>query len=184
MTDARQEPVLREEISGGIVSIDGLLAHQELVFRVCLGYARNYAEAEDLTQEVYLKAHRSLARLKDPSLAREWLLRIARNACLDHQKRDRRRTILLRLWGEQSAATPGAARTDGGLEDRIENLKSAVRRLPRRLRDIFVLREYGRLTYEELAAALSLKKGTVMSRLNRARGRIAAALQETTHDRP
>src|SRR5512139_933340 len=90
MTDARQEPVLREEISAGALTIDGLLAHQELVFRVCLGHARNYAEAEDLAQEVYLKAHRSLARLKDPSLAREWLLRIARNACLDHQKRNRR----------------------------------------------------------------------------------------------
>ncbi len=184
MTDAPQDSTPGEEISGGIVSIAGLLVHQELVFRVCLGYSRDYAEAEDLAQEVYLKAHQSLARLKDPSLAREWLLRIARNACFDHQRRNRRRTILLRRWGEQAAATPDASIFDGDLEARIANLKSAVRRLPRRLRDIFVLREYGHLTYEELAAALSIKKGTVMSRLNRARGRIAAALQETNHDRP
>jgi RNA polymerase sigma-70 factor, ECF subfamily len=184
MTDTPQDSTPGEEVSGGIVSIAGLLVHQELVFRVCLGHAGNYAEAEDLAQEVYLKAHQSLARLKDPSSAREWLLRIARNACLDHQKRNRRRRILLRLWGEQAAATLDASISDGDLEARIADLKSAVRRLPRRLRDIFVLREYGHLTYEELAAALSLKKGTVMSRLNRARGRIAAALQETNHDRP
>jgi RNA polymerase sigma-70 factor (ECF subfamily) len=184
MTDARQDRPLPEGISVGAVTIDGLLAHQELIFRVCLGHARNYAEAEDLTQEVYLRAHRGLARLKDPSLAREWLLRIARNACLDHHKKNRLRAILLRRWGEPAAAAAGASSTNGDLDERIENLKSAVRRLPRRLRDIFVLREYGHLSYDELAATLSLKKGTVMSRLNRARGRIAAALQETTHDRP
>jgi RNA polymerase sigma-70 factor (ECF subfamily) len=50
--------------------------------------------------------------------------------------------------------------------------------VPAKLRDIFVLREYGHLTYDELAAALSLNKGTVMSRLNRARRKIAAALEE------
>jgi len=178
MTDALQNPALREEISGRAVSIDGLLAHQELVFRICLGHSRNYAEAEDLTQEVFLRAHQNLARVREPSLAREWLLRITRNACLDHQKRNRLRGMLLRRWVKEPDATPDHSNPRADLDDRVGQLKSAVRRLPGKLRDIFVLREYGHLTYEELAAALGLKKGTVMSRLNRARRKIAASLQE------
>ncbi|OGD18405.1 MAG: hypothetical protein A2W03_06760 [Candidatus Aminicenantes bacterium RBG_16_63_16] len=177
MTDAPQDQALPEAV-GGVVSIDRLLAHQELVFRICLGHSRNYVEAEDLTQEVFLKAHQSLAGLREPSLAREWLLRIARNACLDHQKRNRLRAVLLRRWANEAGPAPDSSGCQVDVDDRIRRLKSAVRRLPAKLRDIFVLREYGHLTYEEIAAALSLRKGTVMSRLNRARRKIAAALEE------
>lgn len=68
-------------------------------------------------------------------------------------------------------------------DERIGLLKTAVRRLPKKMRDVFVFREYGGLAYEEIAVTLGLKKGTVMSRLNRARRRIAAAIKEKTDDR-
>lgn len=181
MTDTAREPAVSEGITARTavrLSIDDLLIHQELVFRICLGHSRNYAEAEDLTQEVYLKAHQKLAGLREPSLAREWLLRIARNTCLDHQKKDRLRAVRLRLWATETAAMPGPSGTGGDPDERIGQLKSAVRRLPGKLRDIFVLREYGHLSYEELVSTMGLKKGTVMSRLNRARRKIAAALEE------
>ncbi len=181
MTDAPREPAVGQGTAARaavVLSVDDLLACQELVFRICLGYSRNYAEAEDMTQEVYLKAHQNLAGLREPSLAREWLLRIARNTCLDHQKKDRLRAVLLRLWAKEAAAAPDTHDACAEPDDRIGKLKSAVRWLPGKLRDIFVLREYGHLTYEELASTLGLKKGTVMSRLNRARRKIGAALEE------
>jgi RNA polymerase sigma factor (sigma-70 family) len=128
MTDQFQNREVPEAVSGGAVSIDGLLAHRELVFRICLGHSRNYAEAEDLTQEVFLRAHQNLARVREPSLAREWLLRITRNACLDHHKRNRLRAMLLRRWGQPSAVTPDAADAGPDPADRIRRLKSAVRR--------------------------------------------------------
>jgi len=178
MTDAFQKRDVPRELSDGAVSIDELLAYQELVFRVCLGHSRNYAEAEDLTQEVFLKAHQGLSGLREPSLARNWLLRIARNIYLDHQKATRVRAVLLRRWAKAPEPSSGPEGPEGDLDDRIAQLKSAVRLLPKKLRDIFVLREYGHLTYEEMAATLALNKGTVMSRLNRARRRIALALRE------
>ena len=183
MTDAAQDRSAGETTPAA-VSIDDLLVHQELVFRVCLGYSRNYAEAEDLAQDVYLRAQQGLGSLREPSLAREWLLRITRNACLDLRKTNRGRAALLRRWFREPGPAPGPEAACGDGDDRLGRLKAAVGRLPGKLRDIFVLREYGHLSYEELGAALSLNKGTVMSRLNRARARIAAEIKETSHERP
>jgi RNA polymerase sigma-70 factor (ECF subfamily) len=183
MTGLLRNPVSRDKASVSALSIEGLLVHQETVFKICLGFARDYAEAEDLTQEAYLKACQSLQNLRNPPQVREWLIRIAKNACLDQQKKDRTRGIILRRWARESeATTPAEAAKDP--DNKRRRLKSAVRRLPQKLRTVFILREYGRLTYDDLAATLGLRKGTVMSRLSRARGRIAAALQEKNHGRP
>ncbi len=146
-----------------------------------MGYSRNYAEAEDLTQEVYLKAYRGLASLVDPLLVKEWLFRITKNACLDHLKKARTRGVLLRRAGHELDGTPDPA-FDEDLARHIRLLKEAIGHLPEKLRTVFVLREYGHLSYEELARMLKLKIGTVMSRLNRARVRLAAALKEKIHD--
>lgn len=181
MTDVPQDAIIREKISGEAVSIGTLLGYQETVFLICLGYSRNYAEAEDLTQETYLKACQSLPGVREPASAKEWLFRIAKNVCLDHQKTARVRGMLLRRWAREQDPGP-PCQIDLELDKRIAQFKSAVRRLPKKLRDIFVLREYGHLTYEELAATLRISKGTVMSRLSRARRRIAAALEEQGHE--
>lgn len=181
MTDTSQDSTRQEKISGGTIPLEGLLAYQETVFRICLGYSGNYAEAEDLAQEAYLKAYQSLTNLRDSSSAKDWLIRIAKNACLDRQKKLRTQGSWLRRWAKEiNFDSPAAA--EESLEGRIQQLKRAIRRLPKKLRSIFVLREYGHLTYDELAAALDLNKGTVMSRLSRARQRVASVLQEKSDE--
>jgi RNA polymerase sigma-70 factor (ECF subfamily) len=168
-----------EERQKPFLALDDLLAYQEGVFRICLGFSRNYTEAEDLAQDVYLRAFQNLNRLRNPSQVREWLLRIAKNTCLDRQKRDRGRERLLRQ-AAQSEVRAADAPSDPAADERLIRMKSAVRALPRKLSMVFVLRAYGHLSYEEIAAALRLRKGTVMSRLNRARRRLAAVLTEKT----
>jgi RNA polymerase sigma-70 factor, ECF subfamily len=165
------------------VTLEDLLAHRESVFRICLGFSRNYAEAEDLAQDVYLRAHRGLSGLKNPAAARDWLFRIARNACADHTKTSRLRRALLLRFGTRAEAGPPPA-DEGAGDPRLDRLKAAVRGLPPRLREVFVLREYAHLTYEDIGRTLDLKPGTVMSRLNRARTAIARALQESRHEEP
>jgi len=175
--------------SRAAVSIESLFVHRETVFRICLGFSRNYAEAEDLAQDVYLKAHRNLPRLKNPDMAQEWLFRIAKNACLDHQKTSRLRRLLLFQWTVRRPETRPAA-GNGAAGDSasrpphpgLSDLKAAVRSLPPKLREAFVLREYAHLSYEEIGAALDLKTGTVMSRLHRARAAVARKLQEIRHE--
>lgn len=154
------------------------MAWREDVFKICLGFARNYADAEDLSQDVYLKALRKIGTVRTPRAARGWLLRIARNTCLDHRKRARLfQTFRLR----ENDSETGAAQPDadlGAAPGRLARLKEAVGRLGRRQKEVFVLREYGELSYEEVAAVLGIKVGTVMSRLNRARRSLERSMKE------
>jgi len=160
--------------------LEELLAHRETVFRLCLGFARNYAEAEDLAQEVFLKAMAAVETLRDPGRSREWLLRIARNTCLDHGKQRRIRAMLLLRFAAEPVVENAAAGIPA--DDVLASiLRKAVACLPKRLKDVFIMREYADLSYAEIGRSLGLKEGTVMSRLSRARDFVARKVKENAH---
>ena len=156
-----------------------LLEQRRNVFLLCLGFTGNPADARDLAQETFARALARPAVLPDAAY-RPWLLRIARNACIDHQRRRRiRRLFMPRLApDERDHRTP-----DGNLDrDReIARVRRAIQSLPHPLREVLVLREYGDLSYQEIAAALDIKRGTVMSRLNRARTAVVGMIREECH---
>lgn len=155
-----------------------LTGYKEDVFRVCLGFSRNVADAEDLCQDAFLKAFARAGELRQPGSLRIWLLRIARTTCLDHSRRMRRNPIELAGVVPDTAADPHTPEVIAEAKYSLRRLKEAVRSLPRKQREVFVLREYGGLSYEDLALVLKLRPGTVMSRLNRARRAITAAMKE------
>jgi RNA polymerase sigma-70 factor (ECF subfamily) len=158
-----------------------MMTCQEAVFRICLGFSRNASDAEDLSQDVFLKAYRSLGRVRHPYLVKEWLFRIARNACLDHLKR-RRHALRLEMTAGSPSIDPRTPETLSATDERLRSLKTAVARLPRKQREVFVLREYGGLSYEELGRIVGAKTGTIMSRLNRARTAVASYVKEAEHE--
>jgi RNA polymerase sigma-70 factor (ECF subfamily) len=155
-----------------------LMAYQEDVFRICLGFSRNPQDAEDLAQESYLKALRKIGTVHEPGALRVWLLRIARNACLDQQKKRRLFRLFKRSVARDEAQENPVQEKQANTRERLAKLKEAVRRLPEKQREVFVLREYGHLSYADLAETLSLKQGTVMSRLNRARRAVVDFMNE------
>jgi RNA polymerase sigma-70 factor, ECF subfamily len=160
--------------------IDDLLPYREEVFLLCLGFSRNAAVAEDLCQDVYLKACCRLDSVRRPEAAKYWLFRLARNVCRDHHRRSR----IVSFDRLDAKAERAAASTDGGpdeYEDRLVCLKSSVEALPRKLREAFILRMYARLSYEDVARTLQIKEGTVMSRLHRARAAVARTMKEERH---
>lgn len=167
-----------ETLAGGRTkTFEGLLAHKETVFRICLGYARNYSDAEDLAQESYLRAFRGINGLSNPASARDWLLAIVRNACIDHGRRSRLGSFLPFLPEKDDIrrADPNpAVETD----ERARALKKAVRKLPEKLKTVFILYTYGGLSYREVAGSLGIKEGTVMSRLSRARAGLERRIKE------
>jgi len=159
-----------------------MLSWSENAFLICLGFSKNPQDAEDLTQEAYLKAYQKIDSLQSAASAREWLFRIVRNTCLDQ----RRKRSLFHLFSLQSVGdspeyeTPESQVLRG---EQIRLLKRTVRNLPKKLKEIFVLREYGHLSYQEIAAVLGIPQGTVMSRLNRARQAVARGIKEVDHER-
>jgi RNA polymerase sigma-70 factor (ECF subfamily) len=145
-----------------------LITYQKKVFLICLGFSRNASDAQDLAQDVYLKAYKNLSTLSDLSLAKFWLFRIARNTCLNFQKKHRlSRASAFAVT--QKIKDPQNPESQMIHQEQLRMLKGAIQRLPKKQRDVFVLKEYGDLSYQEIAETLKIELGTVMSRLNRAR---------------
>ncbi len=158
-----------------------LLACSDRVFCLCLGFAGNAADARDLAQETFAKALAHCAQDR-PDNPRAWILRIARNTCLDLARRRKTRGPQEPI-GEFSAVDRDTPESRAGREDEIAIVRRAIAKLPRRLRDVLVLREYGELSYQEIAQELGIGSGTVMSRLSRARRAVLRFYQEEHHGR-
>lgn len=163
---------------------DEMFNHKEVVFRICLGFSKDPWDAEDLTQEVYIKAWRKLDTLKDTGFLKAWLFKIARNTCLDHLNKVRLRKFFFLDAAEQQEPRDNNAKTPEHtleFQQQLDLLKNAAARLPVKLREVFALKEYGRLSYREIADAVGVEEGTVMSRLNRARKKVAALMRKANH---
>jgi RNA polymerase sigma-70 factor (ECF subfamily) len=158
-----------------------LLACRDRVFCLCLGFAGNAADARDLVQESFAKAlaHYNADRPANPQA---WIMRIARNTCLDQARRKKSRGPQhpISEWNAVDGRTP---ESEAGREEEIAIVRRAIAGLPGRLRDVLVMREYGELSYQEIALALAISAGTVMSRLNRARRSVLKFYQEEHHER-
>jgi len=160
-----QDVAVKEKTEEKSKVFEELMAFQQKVFLICLGYSRNKTDAQDLTQEVYLKAYKNIGTLKDLSLSKFWLFRIARNTCLDFRKKHR-------LSSLESGTEPREFKTPESqmiFQEQLQALKVSIQKLPKKLRDVFILKEYGELSYQEIAGVLKIKEGTVTSRLTRAR---------------
>lgn len=159
---------------------EGLLALRDRIFCLCLGFAGNAADARDLAQETFAKAlaHGREARLETLSA---WLMRIARNTCLDLARRKKFRGPLHPI-SEYTAVDRETPESVAGRQEQIALVRRAIAALPAKLRDVLVMREYGELPYEEIAAALGIRRGTVMSRLNRARDSVLRFYREEHHE--
>lgn len=159
-----------------------LMSYNESVFRICLGFSKNPWDAEELTQEVFLKAYRKIGSLNHSDLSREWLFRIAKNTCLDHIKKKRLRR-LFPLKSNNDSVEQNTPELRMIQREQLQTLKRAISQLHKKHREVFVLKEYGHLSYQEIALTLGIKEGTVMSRLNRARRAIMTQLREVENEK-
>ena len=135
--------------------------------------------AEDITQEAMLRAYRGLHRLRGATV-KPWLLAIVRNACADHHRKNRPWKAIARTGLDEAAeavADPNAEHPEAAAIRRgdIAALRSAIQALPEPLRITLVLRDLEALSYRDIALATKVPPGTVMSRLARARARLAVA---------
>lgn len=139
-----------------------VVRYQRDVYRLCFRYVNNHEDANDLAQEVFLKAWRAIGRFRGDSAFSTWLYRIAVNACLNF--RAVRRPALQELPEGIPDRAPGAV-AELEAEDAARRVRAAVGRLPDRQRATLILKVFHDLTHEEVAVTLGSTVGTVKANL-------------------
>lgn len=142
-----------------------------MVYRMC----GDMHLAEDVAQDTFLRAWQHLKGYEPRTSLRSWLYRIAANRAVDLLRREKPAADLEQL-DPPDAAVPPEAQTI--LNERQAKVQAAVLSLPLASRSVLILREYQGLSYREISEALDIPVGTVMSRLNFARLKLAAVLQD------
>jgi RNA polymerase sigma-70 factor (ECF subfamily) len=149
------------------------------VFSLAYGFTRDRTAADDLAQEVFIKAYYSLPRFKARSEFGTWLYRIAVNHAKDYlrKNRSRQKDVSIEDIGENRLAAAEGNREDiRSGEERRAMVLAAVGRLPEKYRVVLTLRDIEGMSYEDIARILALSPGTVDSRLHRARQRLRRML--------
>ncbi|RPJ63172.1 MAG: sigma-70 family RNA polymerase sigma factor, partial [Acidobacteria bacterium] len=147
--------------------------HWRKVFNVAYKFVGAHDQAEDLTQDIFLKIFRSLDTFDRRANFQTWLISVSRNLCIDHYRsvRKERQTIDREVTSEQLSPVSRSISPLAALEQRdlAALLRQALQGLPQSLRTAVLLRDIQELSYQEIAERLRLPEGTVKSRINRGR---------------
>jgi RNA polymerase sigma-70 factor, ECF subfamily len=183
----RPDTILVREARGGDAAAYGELVrrYQDRVYTLIYGLIQNHDDALDLTQDVFVRAHRSLNQFREEAVFYTWLYRIALNACIDFNRRKRRSLEPFSLDGDLLSDVgfePHDRRPSSQPERALENkelgrlLRRAIAALPEPLRVAVVLHDIEGLQQKEIAALLHCPIGTVKSRIQRGRCEIRVKL--------
>lgn len=182
--------LVRRCISGDAAAWEELVRqHNRRIYNICYRFTGSSSDAEDLTQEVFIRLYRTMASYEpDKGSFNTWLTTLTRNMLVDHF----RRTRLERLTDSIDAA-PAADEDTPVLAERIEDVgpspqarlasketqkmvQDALQKVSPDLREAVILRDLQDMDYKEIAAALKVPEGTVKSRINRGRAELARLL--------
>src|SRR5213075_2510907 len=156
--------------------------HWRKVFNVAYKFVGKHDEAEDLTQEIFLKVFKALDTFDRRANFQTWLISVSRNLCIDHYRSVRKERETIDRDVDASELMP-VSKTQGQMammeqRDRVQLLKEAMGALPRALRTAVLMRDIQELSYHEIAQKLKLPEGTVKSRINRGRNELARQIKK------
>jgi RNA polymerase sigma-70 factor (ECF subfamily) len=164
--------------------------HQRRAFAIALGMVRDENDARDLVQEAFLRVYKGLDRFQGGSSFFTWFYRIVTNLAIDFMRRPGRKEAELddqrgQLDPAGEADLPFVARIDGAepldavhRQELAARLRAALDALPPYHRGVVLMREVEGMSYEEMAQAMNVSKGTIMSRLFHARQKLQKALAD------
>ncbi|HSV72480.1 MAG TPA: sigma-70 family RNA polymerase sigma factor [Chthonomonadales bacterium] len=182
MLDDRE--LVRRTQSGDRRAFEQLLDRYEArIYRMALRTTGNPADAEDVTQEIFLGIHRSIGSFRSQSALSTWVYRVALNHCLEHRRKRRLDTVTMedemQIASARREDDPVACATQTELAARVN---AAIGSLSGKHRDVVLLHEMQGLTYQECAEVLNVPVGTVKSRLFHAFGQLRALLAGSTSE--
>jgi RNA polymerase sigma-70 factor, ECF subfamily len=158
--------------------------HTRRIFNICYRFTGNSTEAEDLSQEVFLRVYRTLASYRSAYGGfATWMTSVTRNLLIDHYRRTKRDRITDSLDDkmaivenkESAGRRPDQQALQGELSGQVQ---AALTRLSPELREAVILRDLQQLEYAEIRQVLEVPEGTVKSRINRGRIELARILQQ------
>src|SRR6516164_9282351 len=156
--------------------------HTRQVYGLCFRFTNSTQEAQDLTQEVFLRVFKTIKTFRSAEGSfGTWLARVTRNLLIDHYRRTRQERVTDPI--EEQLPTldlkAGSDQPDQALAGReaSEVLQSALQKLSPELREAVILRDLQEMEYREIAQVLRIPEGTVKSRLNRGRAELARVLR-------
>jgi RNA polymerase sigma-70 factor (ECF subfamily) len=154
--------------------------YQSRIFSYARRMLNNREEAEDVTQETFVRAFNNVSRYDGRAAFSTWLFKIVANLCVDRARRIKRRTPPVSLEEDMQLSSPGDTRWDpegrAVAADMLSALEKSVNDLSEKLRSVLLLHDLEGLDYQEIADTLGIPLGTVKSRLFLARGHLQAAL--------
>lgn len=160
------------------------------IYAICYRFTGSSTDAEDLTQEVFLKLYKNLSSFDvQKGSFQTWITTLARNLLVDHFRRTRldraSESLDVSIDGEDGSPTMGDRLADAGPSQeqhvaRLElqgRVQAALKQLSPELREAVILRDLEDMDYKEIAQVLRIPEGTVKSRISRGRGELARLLQ-------
>jgi len=178
MNDASQNDneIIKSVLEGDTNSFRILVdRYQTIVFHIAFGFVHNQEEAEDITQEVFIRTWQSLSKFRGDSSFSTWLHRIAVNVCLNQIRKEKRLPVLNRIslfFRSDTAEIPPDTENPEEILIREEHsvwLQKALDSLPEKQRIAIVLSKYDDLSQKEIAAIINLTEGAVEALLQRAK---------------
>lgn len=159
--------------------------HSRRVYGLCFRFTNSAAQAQDLTQEVFLRVFRTIQTFRaDEGSFGTWLARVTRNLLIDNYRRTRQERVTDSIEGQlpviEEAGAAASVKPDQMVAGReaTELLQAALQTLSPDLREAVILRDLQEMEYREIAAVLQIPEGTVKSRINRGRAELARRLKK------
>jgi RNA polymerase sigma-70 factor (ECF subfamily) len=171
-------------LAGEDAAWEGLVhAHTRRVYAICYRFTGTHSEAQDITQDVFLRVFQSLRSFRTGEGAfTVWLTRLTRNLLIDNYRRGRMQRASESidnqlLYLEETASRESKPEGMVSARERSAILQGALQKLSPDLREVVILRDLEELEYKEIAEVLKVPEGTVKSRLNRGRAELARVLK-------
>ncbi len=156
-----------------------VLKYKNKIYALSLSILRNPSDAEDATQETFVKIFRNIGSFEGKSALSTWIYMITRNVSLDIVRKQARYAAEEIPETLEDIHTPSPEEALLLLSKR-EAVRSALSKLPETYRTVLTLREYMNLSYDEISSVMNTSQGTVKSRISRARQMLLKILSENS----
>ena len=184
MTPEQEKQVIQNILDGDSSAFAQIVdAHEKKVYNLALRTLQNPEDAQDITQEVFLKVYSELGSFRGESRLSVWLYRVTYNLCIDLLRKQKRRPAVSLAFemedGEEEMEFPDtryAPETELERKELQSAVQDALAQLSEDHRRILLMREFADFSYAQIAQQLGIQEGTVKSRIARARERIAKYL--------